>query len=321
MWKKLGVQRKAKKKIKLALIVLGLVIAVIILGQIANFAKILVSPWGLLTPVKKYNWNPKFNLNLVVHTNSTSVLSYNPQEGKIIIINIPDQTFMEVPGGFGKWQLGAVYGLGKNELLKKTMMNYLGLPIDGFLDFTPPFKNIKEILGILRGNPISSLQLLPNLKSDLTFWQLIRLKFGLASVRFDKIIELNLDQLDVLEKSALLDGSIIFNTDLVKLDTYLTVLKDSVIAKENKSIAIFNATTQPQLANKWARLVTNLGANVIITANAGKTLQKTEVSGQKSATLERFKQIFDINDKISQSNEGETSRAEINLLVGEDYAN
>lgn len=326
-WKNVKVQRKVKKKTRLALIVLGLIIAVIILGQIANLTKTLFSPWGLLTPIKKNNWNGKFNLNLVVHTSSTSLLSYNPQDKKIVIVNIPNQTFVDVPGGFGKWQLGAVYGLGKseekgvNKLLKETLMNYLGLPIDGFLDFTPR-NNTKEIVEMLRGNPLSSMKLLPNLKSDLTFWQLIQLKFGLSSVRFDKIIELNLEELDVLEKDTLLDGSQIYNTDFVSLDTYLRPLQDPIIAKENKSIAVFNATNEVQLANKWARLITNLGANVIFTANADMKQSKTRLFGEQSATLERLWQIFDLSGKIS--GEGEnlgSSRAQINLFVGEDYAN
>lgn len=328
-WQNHHSQNSASKKTKLALLVLAFIIAIVILAQLFHLIQMLFSSWGVSETRRNYSWNGKFNINLVIHTNSTSLLSYNPKDQEITIINIPDRTFLEVTHGFGSWQLGAVYELGKSqnqadELLTDTLVNFFAVPMDGFLDFSGPLKakTADQIVQLMRQNPMSLLTLLPNLKSNLTLWELIRLKFGLADVRFDKVKLLDLDKLNILEDSKLMDGTPILIADPVKLDSVTSGLKDPIIVSEHKSVAVFNATDHPQLANRWARLITNLGANVIFTANASQRLQKTQVQGESSQTLVRIKQIFDLNDKMSSSFEDlQSSRAQVNLLIGEDFSN
>ena len=75
---------------------------------------------------------------------SVSLLSVNPQEKKVTIIDLPQNLYLEATGGFGKWQLRSIYDLGESQsigggqLLKDTLTNFFGLPIDGFLQFSPP---------------------------------------------------------------------------------------------------------------------------------------------------------------------------------------
>lgn len=311
--------------VKLALFVLVGVLGLLIISWTIQFTQSLFSPWKLTTnKVRNYLWNGEFNINVLIRTDHISLLSYNPKQAKLTLVNIPDETFLEVPYGFGLWQLRAVYELGQSQkkiggdkLLQDTVSNLLAVPIDGFLDLSSlqPQKSAASILNTLRKNPFSGLELLQALKTDLTVWELIRLKVSLGGVRFDKVSELRLDE--VLDKTNLPDGTPVLTADPVKLDGSLSKLADPTIVSENKTIAVFNATDQPLLAQKAARLITNLGGNVIITTNAGKILEKTQIEGVKSATLKRLRQIFATDDKISTAEE--SSRAQINLLVGEDY--
>lgn len=320
-WKDIQSKKRKEKRTKLALMVLGLVVILILLSQIVHFTQTLFSPWKLSTKShRNYVWNGEFNINLLVHTKSVSLISYNPYQKKVTVINIPDETYLEVPHGFGQWQLRAIYGLGGNKLLKDTLVSFFGIPIDGFLDLSPPFdqKEAGELVETWRSNPFSGFNLLPSLQTDLTLWELIRLKINLSSIRFDKKSEWNLLEVNVLEKINLLDGTQVFVTDPVKLDSYLADLADPTIISEHKSIAIFNATNHPQLAQKAARLITNLGGNVIITSNAPLRLKRSQLMGEQSATLKRLRQIFDTDDKISASKDTGSSRAQINLFLGED---
>lgn len=320
-WKNIRDHGKLKRKTKLALIVLGLIVILLILSQLIQLGKNLFSPWKLGTQ-RNYSWNKEFNLNLVMKTNSISLVSYNPKEEKLLIIAVPNETYLKLPQGFGQWQLRAVYDLGGAKLLKETMADFFGIPVDGLLDITGSYsqKEASELINLLKESPFSGLGLLSNLKTDLTLWELISLKLSLSSVRFDKIKEIKLAELSTLERVKLLDGSEVFTTDPVKLDGILQDLVDSTIVEENKSIAIFNATSHPQLAQKASRLITNLGGNVIIVSNASIKLEKTKISGQPSATLERLKQIFDSSDTIgSKDLEVVPSRAQINVFLGEDY--
>lgn len=326
-WKAVQSKTKVKKRTKLALIVLSLVAGLLLLSWLIKFTQNLFSlPTNQYH--KNYLWNGEFNLNLVVKSEKISLLTYKPKENSIVIVTIPDNTFLEVPEGHGKWQLGSVYGLGGNKLLTKTLMFFLAVPIDGFLDFSnSESKSASEIVAILRQNPVSGLDLLSGLKTNLTMWELFKLKLGIIGVRFDKVEELDLDKLQVLDKESLSDNTPVLTSDPVKLDSVLARLADSAVTSERKSIAVFNATETPQLANKWARLVTNLGGNVIIISNAQNKFKKTQVTGEASKTFTRLQQIFAIGckdmaecGKVNPADNLVSSRAEINVFVGEDMA-
>ncbi len=333
-WKTVQDKNKAKKKIKLALIVLGLVATVILIGNLIKLTQTLFSPWKLSSQtVRNYIWDGEFNLNLVLLSNPTSVLTYNSQDKKIVILEIPAETYVEVPSGYGKWQLRAVYELGQQEgrggiLLKDTLSSFLALSFDGFLEFSGPFKEKKagEILNILRSNPLGGFAILKNLQTDLTLFELLRFELALMQVRFDKIESRSLLDTGMLDKSKLADNTEIFLTDPVKLDSVLSDFIDPKLKQEGKSIAIFNATSHPQLAQKAARIITNLGGNVIITGNHKQTLKKTVLFGEQSKTLKKLLQIFVLDcpkgkncDKIELEKEDQSSRAQINLFLGEDF--
>lgn len=324
-WKTVQSKTRMKQRTRLALIVLGLVVGLLILSWLVKFTQNLFSPQTNQYH-KNYLWNGEFNLNLVVKSKNISLLTYKPKENSVVIVNIPDNTFLEVPDGFGKWQLGSVYGLGGNKLLAETLKFFLAVPIDGFLDFSDlnP-KSTSEIVTQLRQNPISGFELLSGLKTNLTMWELIKLKLGISGVRFDKVEELDLGKLNVLDKENLSDNTPILTSDPVKLDSVLISLTDPAVSSERKSIAMFNATRVPQLANKWARLITNLGGNVIITANAASELEQTEMAGESSATLRRLQQVFAIGCKgaakcvkVNSAGNQAPARAQINLFLGAD---
>ncbi len=185
-----------------------------------------------------------------------------------------------------------------------------------------------------RGNLFSGMKILPELHSDLTGFELVRLKLGLLQVRFDRINQIDLEKLSVLEKQKLADGSEVFIVDPIRLDSVMSDLEDPKIKSENLSVAIFNATEYPLLAAKTKRLITNMGGNVIVTQNAPRKVEKsyvdfgsTVVEGEKSKTLDRLKQIFDLGcskdpkcDKISVADLGlAASRAQIIVILGEDF--
>ncbi|MBU1000518.1 LCP family protein [Patescibacteria group bacterium] len=353
-WKSIQSKAKQNRRTKLALFVLTLVAGILIVSWVIQFTERLFNPLGIENQHRNYVWTGEFNINLLIKTSSIALFTYNPKEEKITIIKIPDELFLDVPFGFGKWQLRAVYELGQTQkeigggsLLKDTLTSFFAVPIDGFLDFSSlqtvslsgssgqdksqgvPSKSAFEIVEILKENPFSGLNLLSFLKTDLTTLELLRLKISLSNVRFDKVKELDLNDLGVLERKNLSDNTQVLITDPIKLDSILSDLVDPVIVSEHKTIAVFNATDKIQMAGKWARLITNLGGNVIITNNAKEKLEKTKVLGEESLTLKRIRQVFgDLDcqnnpkcDTISSSEGATSSRAQINLFIGEDYLN
>lgn len=328
-WRETQNSIKNKKKTRLALIVLGAILLLLILGQLFRLVQILISPWG--SDIKKdYGWDSKFSINLVLKDSSVSFFSYNPQEKKIRIINLPDNLEVDVPFGMGRWQLSSVFDLGESEkkgggtfLLKKTLSNFLGVPLDGVLRFEfggNQFEKFRKEINIYA--------LLKNIKSDLSLIDILKLKFALSSVRFDKVEVIKLVDLYILDEASLADGTKVYIGDSVKLDSVVSGLSDPLISKEHKSVAVFNATDTPLLAQSAARLITNLGANVIVLANSAKFSERTYIQADKSDTKNRLLQIFDPKgctydkecEKISTDDLGVSSvRADIIVVLGRDY--
>lgn len=325
-WRIAHSKKKAAQKNKLAFFVLAFILALLLLSQAIKFSQMLFSPWHKSLTITKHKlWDGEFNLNLVIMAKDTYFLSYIPKSQKVIIINIPSNLYLQTPHGFGKWLLSSIYNLGESQkfgggnLLKGALENQLGLPIDGFLQFSDKYaqEDAQSLVSEIKKSPFL-IGILPYLKTDLTPIELFRLKLGFGAVRFDKIRQTDLA--DALQKEKLADGTDIYLLDEVKADGLLSSLKDPAIQSGNETIAVFNSTDHPLLAQKAARMVTNIGGNVIITQNGQNKLKKSQISGEKSQTFTRIKQIFKADDIIEASNEDLTSsRAQINLFLGEDF--
>lgn len=322
-WKDIQSKKQTTERTKLALIVLAIVLAFLILSQAFKFTQMLFNPWKQVPAVKrKILWNGNFNINVLIRAKDISLLMFSPQNQKVTIVTIPKQTYLEVSHGFGKWQIASIFGLGGKALLKDTLINQFGLPIDGFLDFSGKYSQMEAntIVSDIRKNPLVAVSILSDLKTDLTPFELIKLKIGLSAVRFDKIEQIDLEKSTALGKEQLADGTEVLSLDTVRLDSMFSNMTDPTIQLEHKTIAIFNSTDHPQLAQRAARLITNIGGDVIVTSNGQNKFKTTSVVGEKSKTLDRLKQIFGSNDIIYPKDEDlVSSRAQINLFLGEDY--
>lgn len=326
-WKLVQSRQKQKKRIKLALLTVAILGSLFLAGALVNLTKTLTSPWQLNTQ-KSYSWDGRYNLNVVLRGASVSLISFNPVQKKVIVIKLPPQTYLDVPGGFGKWQLRSVYDLGQSgssagaNLLERTLTSFLGVPVEGFIQLRGDFaeEGGEDFVRLIRQNPLNILLALKDTRSDLSPLELLRFNMALFQVRFDKVNSIDLGSSSVLNKSNLPDQTEVLIGDPVRIDSIAQNLADNGVLEEHKTVAVFNATERPLIAQKAARIVTNLGGNVIQISNASFKLDKTRVSGEPSQTLKRLTQIFGCCDKIDpQSLEGISSRAQINVILGEDF--
>ncbi|MBI2601122.1 LCP family protein [Candidatus Daviesbacteria bacterium] len=337
-WKIARFDNKLHKKNKLAFGVLGLLIFILLIGQTVNAVYKLFSPINNERESKRpYSISKDFNINLVFKSNPFSLVNFNAEEKTVTLINIPDDIYIDVPGGFGIWQVRAIHNLGDTNkifggwsLLKRSFSNLFGLPIDGYVDLkSQNTKTGTEIIDSLRQNPLNVWSILSNVEADLTPWELINLKLIFSGVRFDKVQTIDLKKFKLLEESKLGDSTPILVADPFKLDSADIDFVDRKIRKEQLGIAIFNATDHPGLAQKAARIVKNIGGNVIVTGNTIKKVKDTQVLTQddeESETKKRLMQIFTRKcfkdegcDRITDDPEVNSSRAKINIILGEDF--
>lgn len=333
-WKDTQKNIKNKRRTKLALLILAGILTLLVIGQLIKFSHTLLNPWKIDGVKKSYSWNENLTINLVVKNSEVSLLSYIPSEKRITIIKLPDNLLVDVPFNMGKWKLGSVYELGEttklgfgSKLIEQTVSQTLGIPINGILDFNSLKTNQKDVIENFR-KEANIFEILKNLKTDLTLWEILKLKLALSAVRFDKVKLIDLTNLYILDEEVLADGTKVFTGDPVKIDSIIFDISDPKISGEHKSVAIFNATEEPLLAEGAGRLISNLGANVIVVSNANKKSVKSYVLGEGSQTYQRLIQIFDPSlcsydkkcDKIPPDELGiGSSRADIIVVLGEDY--
>lgn len=289
---------------------------------------------------KKYSWNGSSTINMVVKSDHIYVASFNPSDSSLTLLKVPDETYVDVPLGFGRWPIRSVYDLGQAEsppigarLLKEAVSTSFGVPVDGYLIIPGDFEKIVE--GV-RKNPFSVITLIRKGQTDLNFAETFRFWWGIRGVRFDNLTVSDIGGTSFTSWVLLPDGSRVLRLDRLPLDQYIqSQFEDSEIQAAGLSVGVYNATDHPGLADQAARVIANMGGRVVFTANAGETLEKSTVSGDPSYTLTRMAQVFApsclpisgwpfglFKSKAGctiSSSSIDTQRADIIVAVGEDY--
>lgn len=296
---------KRNYKTKLALLVLGIILVLILIGKAIGTINHLNEPISQGNTVSRFHlWDRKSNLNLIVIGKDIAVVSFNPQDKTIAVVNIPDSLYLNVPGGFGSWQIASVYNLGQAEkqriggkLLKSSVTSLLGVSIDGYIVFEGSFKdqNVHDLVEMLKGSKFSFLKVLGDIQTDLTLREFFDLSQGMSFVRFDKVENVDLVKLNLLGKSKLPDGTSVFISDPDRIDSISSHFTENLISDSKVSVAVYNGTEIQGLAQKVSRMISNLGGNVIISTTSKEKFSKSMIvvkDSKSSEVVERLGEIF-----------------------------
>ncbi len=332
-----------QKRIRLGVICLVIILLFITLGKL--FAMITTFRQPIDRSANKVKiWDGSTNINGVVVGGLTQVFSFNPQEKKLTVLTLPDETYLDLPFGFGKYPTRSIYELGQNEtpniggrLLEETIKATLGMPIDGYIVLKGDFEGMSftEVLERIDKNPFASISLLSSVESDFTKTEIFRLAWMLRRVRSDNQNVVNLADSSITKSLLLADGTRGYGIEQSKLDILIQLeAKDSRVTDEVLSVGIINATDHPKLAESASRIITNMGGRVTFTTSSEKSYEESFVVGRDSYTKTRMSQIFaprclvskkklfglmqksgcDINDPEIVS-----SRSDVTIVLGEDY--
>lgn len=200
---------------------------------------------------------------------SVDIISFAPDTGSISILNVSSDT--------------EIFATESGKLLKT--------PIDGSV-FIAPIENSLVVHSDSTDSLFESIILnTRRVKTDLTIIDFIRLYL------FTKTVP---SHLVTVKKHFLVQDSIDLSSEL-GIDKISTALfADSSLTAEKLSIKIVNGTGVGGLGNRLARLITNMGGNVVVVATEESELQESEIQyyGAVSYTLERLQKILGF--KISE---------------------
>ena len=229
---------------------------------------------------QEYKASKLISLTRYTFINQNSLISINIKDKTKIIINLPEDLYVETAYHYGQLRLKNVYAVGQldrrgGKVLAGTVSDLLGVPV---------------------------------LENNFNYLDQLLIRFHEFNLRVDKIkkIEVQTDEL------VLADGSKALTVDQNKWD-FLTadVFNETDLVTENLKIEILNAGTVTGLGNQAARLLTRIGLDVVNVANQDIPIKDCEVKTAKSSkTADRIAQIFGC--KIMPKEPG---RADISLIL------
>lgn len=323
-------QEQKNKRRRKVFIFIKLFFYLILLGFIFFIA------FSFLKLTKESSLNKDLRSTIILATKPILVLSFEPQ-GDFTVISIPEKTYLEVNRGFGSYRLGAVWDLGvmeglKGELLAETVQEFLGVPIDGWLGsksdswlISPKQENFLQEKNELTSwsrllKPQELLNSYRNLETNLTFVDLVRLWFSAKFTRFDKIKFVDLESGSALTTLTLADGTKVFAADQKTVDGLLVDLfKEQKIVQEHLTLEILNGTEKAGLANRLARLITNLGGDVVSVTNSQEKIGRCQIKGKNQALESYTGQLLaKIYNCVKIANQTE-ARADLQVAIGQDY--
>lgn len=286
------------------------------------FLLLIVFGYKIYGSLSKSIWDGQNRLNLVFNPPAGGqpvlVASFNPEGKSVSILIIPNGTLIETIEGHGEYRVESLYRLGELEnkgweLLSGSIQEYLGIPIDAYASISnlapPAPRESKDFI-------LASLRfLIGNGETNLTRWDLTRLWWGIKGVREDKINIINLEETGASVEVILPDGTKASKVDPQRLEQIASqFFVDEKIKKEDLTIVVLNATDQPGLANKGARLIRNIGGRVVGIGDTEN--EKCEIrSGKKHKNTYTVRKLSRIFNCRWEGEDLENQRAEIVLIL------
>jgi len=331
--------RRNTRTAALALWALGSLCLLVLLGQLITLLTRFYNPLTpSMTDGSALRWDGKSSFSVAVKVDTLAVVNYDPVNRKLTVLKIPDETFLSLPKGYGGWPARSIFDLGQAEhpaigskLVRSTLSNLLGIPVEGFI-LIPPTKgtsSLEQVLAKIHHGPLGLLLSLNKIQSDRTGAELVRLVQGIEAIREDNTKIIDLADSSITESKLLADSTRVLGVNTIKLDLYIREnFKDSNFVNFDGGIAIFNATNHPGLAQDLARVITNMGGNVISLSNTSSNIDTSLVLASPdfdpiNMTYQRLAALFAPTCLKSTCESSDprvlSSRAQINIVLGEDY--
>jgi len=267
-------------------------------------------------------WDGKSRLNIALAGEKTYLLGLDPVDSEIILIEIPSETQIEVAFGLGSYPIDSVFELSRLEkkegiLLAQTLENNLAIPVKAWVDYQKEIdfhqpKNLflQLIYSSLKGEA----------KTNLTNWDRLQLLYTIKNVSVFRSNSYNLSNLNLLEEVELPDKNKGLRIEPERIDAFIqTHFQERKLREENLTIEVINTTQFPGLAERGARLLNNLGVEVVGVNNQEEKTNRCQLVGEgklkNNYSAKFIRQIFDCQWQDSQ----EEGRADLILILGEAY--
>lgn len=308
---------------------LMVVAAVLVVLGVWSVWKLFTEPFKTLASSSfqgGYVWDGEAPFNLLVleasgvdetapPTESLAVVSLNPTQDSVALVKLP----------VDYQNLRDLYGLGNLSrhrdgvgMVADVVRGLLGVPIDGYLlidrkgviqlrEIFPEVRGIKDTLTLEMAFRFPRLWKVArqHVRTNLGILEIARAVFYLMGVRSDKIVQLNIPA-DLLADPGALDRRL------------APFFRDEKILAEHLKIQVLNGSGRAGLATAAARMIRNIGGEVIRIDNYERQdLEKGYLllDSSGSYTAAQLARIFGVSDSRPPRS-GSEARAHITVILG-----
>lgn len=272
------------------------------------FCLLIFSFYFLFQGIRKSCWDGEHNFNFIVQGDKTLVFSYHPEDEALNIISFPNKLYIETAKGYGEYrlekitQLGEMEKIGAGELLKKSLQNYLGAPIDGYVisNKKTKLKINDESLEKGKTGSLLSAVLSGQAESSLGIWDLLRFFFQARKLKLNQLRLIEIENTVLFQKTKLADQSGVYKLDeSLLLEFTPKYFTDKGFLNERLKISVYNATNYPGVAKNTGRMLKNIGGEILFSADAPEARDDSIIYYSKkelieSYTFNKIKQILEI---------------------------
>lgn len=267
---------------------------------IALFLLIFIfAVWKLFNSWKNSQWVLGTRITVVVASKSPAVYSYSPQTERLTVFELPEKTQLETVRGYGRWFVGSLWQLGKQEklegeLLQQTIQKALGLPVDAWIEEKGGGLFALRKLGF--ASAFVEALTSTSIKSNLTFFDRLHLIMRVGTVGIGNRRQIDLAAFGVIEEEELEDGTTGFVVIPEKAKLAFEIWRDDLVFAEEKKVVIVNTTERSGLAQDVTRIASVLGVRIIGAQTNKEKVNDCEVRGLnsqlKSLSAKRLVAVF-----------------------------
>lgn len=270
---------------------------------------------GLFLAFKTDKWNSKHKVILAVRNidNSLNIIVFDPQLEEIYDIAVPENTEIEVAGGYGVWKVKSLWDLGKQEglsgdLLARSVIMGLKIPVYAWAD--------NEALGLAYPKPRNFLtSLFSPYETNLLFGDKLRLFLFSSKVKNTKRVKLDLGETAYLEKMTLSDGEKGYKVSDLQPQSITAIFSEQALSSDVVRFSIKDSTGK-NMAAKVASLIEVLGGKVSLVETQSGFDGLCILKAKNEEILEILKKVFECEENILD--EGQSF--DVDLTLGSKFS-
>lgn len=247
---------------------------------------------------------------------SFRIASFDFDSKEIMFIEIPSNVEVEVAHNLGNWELSSVWSLGENEkigggrLLVETLRNNFFAPVF--------FWTSEKGNSLLGGNYLDRFSF-PFLerKSNLNFFQKIRLAIFSARFKESELTRINLSQTSFLQSAKLKTGKDGYLIKGVLPEDLLWVYADPLFLKNKVFVSVVNESGGSLLVSKVGKIIESMGGKILSVENQNITDSDCEVYSSNYTLAQKIALVFSCRPQ--ESRDYKTQDGEIILKIGKKF--